>query len=136
MHEWALAEGVISTALSTAKERGMTEIIGITIKIGELQQIDMEIFEFALKEINQPQRPMIAKAKIDIEEEKAILKCRICGQEWDFSNVLNKLDEDKRESIHFVPEVAHVYITCPACKSPDFEFVKGRGVWLDCIEGY
>jgi hydrogenase nickel incorporation protein HypA/HybF len=136
VHEWALAEGVISTALSTAKEKGMTEIIRINIKIGELQQIDMEIFEFALKEINQPQRSMIAKAKIEIEEEEAVLKCRICGHEWAFSNVFNKLGEEERESIHFVPEVAHVYITCPACKSPDFEFVKGRGVWLDCIEGY
>lgn len=136
MHEWALAEGVISTALSIAKEKGMTEIIRINIKIGELQQIDMEIFEFALKEINQPQRPMVAKAKIEIKVEEAVLKCRICGQEWAFSNVLNKLGEEERESIHFVPEVAHVYITCPTCKSPDFEFVKGRGVWLDCIEGY
>ena len=135
MHEWALAEGAVSTAIRIAQEEGCREITKIKIKMGELQQIDKDIFEFSLKEIIQLQNPMVAQANIEIEEEKAMLKCRVCGQEWAFSDAVKDLNDSERESIHFVPEIAHVYITCPTCQSPDFEFVKGRGVWLDSIEG-
>jgi Zn finger protein HypA/HybF involved in hydrogenase expression len=40
------------------------------------------------------------------------------------------LDEAQSEAIHFIPELAHTYLRCPACASPDFEVVRGRGVWL------
>ena len=135
MHEWALAEAVISSVLKAAEEEGLGEITKIEIKIGELQQMDMGVFEFALREISQPQRPIMRKAKIELETEKAILKCRVCGHEWLFSEAIKGLSEEQAESIHFIPEVAHVYIRCPECESPDFEFMKGRGVWINSIEG-
>jgi len=136
VHEWALAEGVVSTTLRTVEEQGLTKVTAINIRMGELQQIDVELFGFALKEIIQPQKSVIADAEIKFIKEDAVLKCRSCKHEWSFSPVLEKLNEEERESIHFVPEIAHVYISCPVCKSPDFEFIKGRGVWLDSIEGY
>jgi hydrogenase nickel incorporation protein HypA/HybF len=135
MHEWALAEAVISTAIEVAEKERISELAKIKIKLGELQQIDAEIFEFALKEIIQPQRSLLKKVKIEIEIEKAILKCRVCGQEWAFEDSIKKLAEEESESIHFVPEIAHVYVRCPKCKSPDFEVLKGRGVWIESIEG-
>ncbi|MFW0859089.1 MAG: hydrogenase nickel incorporation protein HypA [Dehalococcoidia bacterium] len=133
MHEWALAEGVISTALQVAEREGLNEITAIKIKMGELQQIDLEIFELALSEIRQSQTSMVANARTELEREAAVLKCRVCGREWAFGDAL--LAEEERESIHFLPEIAHTYITCPECKSPDFQFVKGRGVWIDSIVG-
>ena len=135
MHEWALAEAVVSTALKVAEEEGLKEIAKVKVKLGELQQIDVEIFEYALKEISQPQRPIIKNAKIELEIEEAILRCRVCGHEWPFRQTMKKLSEEEAESIHFIPEVAHVYIRCPECESPDFECVKGRGVRVDSIEG-
>lgn len=135
MHEWALAEAVISTAIKVAEEEKLKEITEIKIKLGELQQIETEIFEFALKEVIQPQKQLLRKAKIEIETEKAILKCRVCGQEWNYGDAMKNLCEEESESIHFVPDIAHVYIRCPKCKSPDFEIVKGRGVWVESIEG-
>ena len=42
---------------------------------------------------------------------------------------------NEREAIHFVPESAHAFLRCPACKSPDFEISKGRGVWVERITG-
>ena len=135
MHEWSLAEAVISSALKVAKKEKLTEITQIKIKMGELQQIDIEVFRFALKEIIQPQSPILRKAKIELETEKAILKCRVCGHKWAFADAMKKLSGEESESIHFVPEVAHVYIRCPKCESPDFEVVKGRGVWIGSIEG-
>jgi len=46
-----------------------------------------------------------------------------------------ELNEDASEAIHFIPEIAHTYIKCPKCRSPDFEVLQGRGVWLESIKG-
>jgi hydrogenase nickel incorporation protein HypA/HybF len=135
MHEWALAEGVITTVLQMAQREGLNKITVIKVKIGELQQIDWDIFEMALREIGQSRTPVMANVRTELEEEDAILKCRACGQEWAFSDAMGRLGEDEREFIHFVPEIAHAYITCSECRSPDFQFVKGRGVWIDSIVG-
>jgi hydrogenase nickel incorporation protein HypA/HybF len=135
MHEWALAEAVISTLVETSKKEKVKEITEVKIKIGELQQIDEEIFKFALKEMTQSQYSLLRKTKIKIEKESAILKCRVCGNEWHFGSQSKKLTEEESESIHFIPEAAYIYIRCPRCKSPDFEIIKGRGVWIDSIKG-
>jgi len=130
MHEWALAEAVISTTLKIAEEKGLKEIIELKIKIGELQQIDQEIFEFALSQLRSP---LLKNAKFSLETVNAELKCRVCNHKWKFST--KNLNEDVSEFIHFVPEIAHTYLKCPKCGSPDFEILTGRGVWLDSIKG-
>lgn len=130
MHEWALAEGVISTALEVAEENNAKSITKIKIKLGDLQQIDREIFENALDEISKDSAA--EDSEIEIEMEGATLKCRVCGEEWDFDS--EDLTETESESIHFVPDLAHTYIRCPSCNSPDFEIKKGRGVWIDSVE--
>ena len=135
MHEWALAEAVVSTALKVAKKEKFSEITKIEVKMGELQQIDVEAFEFALKEIIQPQNPLLTNTEIEFDTEKAILKCRVCGHQWAFDDAMKKLGEQESESIHFIPEAAHVYLRCPKCESPDFEILKGRGVWIESVEG-
>jgi len=135
MHEWALAEAVISTVIKTARERGLGKITDININLGQLQQIESDIFEFALKEIIQSQKPLFKNVKIQLREEKAVLKCRACGHEWPFGDNIRELDHERSEAIHFVPEAAHAYIRCPKCESPDFEILKGRGVWIDSITG-
>ena len=130
MHEWALAEGVVQTADRIAEEQGLNEIVEVTIKIGELQQVEHEILEFALDHLRTP---TMKNAKFTLESVPGRLKCRICGEEWKFSP--HDMDEDASEAIHFVPEVAHVYISCPECGSPDFKVLEGRGVILASIRG-
>jgi hydrogenase nickel incorporation protein HypA/HybF len=130
MHEWALAEAVITAAQQIAEKENLREVKEVTIKVGELQQVEKNILRFALSQL----KPASFKnAKFHIEKAKTKLKCRVCGNIWLFSK--NKLDEDTAEAIHFVPEVAHAYIKCPKCGSPDFEIVEGRGVWLENIKG-
>lgn len=131
VHEWALAEGVISTAIEVAEDKGSGNIVSINIKMGELQQIDREIFEFALKQISED--TIAENSEKNIEIEDAILKCRSCGEEWNFSESKEELTDEESESIHFVPDLAHTYIRCPNCNSPDFEIEKGRGVWIDSV---
>jgi hydrogenase nickel incorporation protein HypA/HybF len=130
MHEWALAEAVVAAASEVAEKEHLKEVAEVRIKVGELQHIDSEIFRFALEQLKAAK---FKKAKFTVETAKAILQCRSCNNKWFFSE--EKLDSNMVEAIHFVPEIAHTYIKCPRCGSPDFEVVEGRGVWLDSIRG-
>jgi hydrogenase nickel incorporation protein HypA/HybF len=130
MHEWSLAEAVIAAASQIAEKEGIKEVKEVTVKVGELQQVELDILRFALSQL----KPANFKdAKFLITRAKTKLKCRVCGYAWLFKK--KELDESIAEAIHFVPEVAHTYIKCPKCGSPDFEMAKGRGVWLEKIKG-
>jgi hydrogenase nickel incorporation protein HypA/HybF len=130
MHEWALAEAVIKTAAEIAQKEGLRQVTEVTVKVGELQQVERQIFRFALSQV----KPADFKdAKFHIATAKTTLKCRVCGNTWVYDK--RKVDKETAEAIHFVPEVAHTYIKCPKCGSPDFEIVEGRGIWLESIKG-
>jgi hydrogenase nickel incorporation protein HypA/HybF len=130
MHEWALAEGIVKTADKFAEDQGIDEITEVKIMIGELQSIEHDIIEFALDQLRTHR---MKGAKFVIEAVPASFKCRKCSREWKLET--EKLDETTGEAIHFVPEMAHVYLKCPDCGSPDFEVTEGRGVWLASIKG-
>lgn len=130
MHEWALAEGVICTVNTIADEQGIRDVTEVTVKIGELQQIDHEVFRFAL---DQQRTPMMKKSKFTLETAPATVMCRACDEKWKLT--LQDLGKEVSEAIHFLPEIAHVYLKCPKCGSPDFEITEGRGVWLASITG-
>jgi hydrogenase nickel incorporation protein HypA/HybF len=130
MHEWALAEAVIKTATEIAQKEGLKQVNEVTVKIGELQQVERPIFRFALAQLKPAN---FKKAKFHLTTAKSTLKCRVCGTTWLFKKA--SLDKDTAEAIHFVPEVAHTFVKCPKCGSPDFEISEGRGVWLESIKG-
>ena len=135
MHEWALAESILTAALEAADKEKLKKITEIKINIGELQQIEQDIFEFSLNEIIRAQGGKLKGVKIKIETEKSNLKCKNCEHTWNFSDMKKKLNEDESEAIHFIPEVAFVHTRCPKCGSPDFEITTGRGVSITSIKG-
>jgi hydrogenase nickel incorporation protein HypA/HybF len=130
MHEWALAEAVISTVSQIAEKESLKEVAEVEIKVGELQQIELDILEFALSQLKTLK---LKNVKFHIKTVKAELKCRVCGHKWIFRK--EKIDEEIAEAIHFVPEIAHTYIKCPKCGSPDFAILNGRGLWLESVKG-
>jgi hydrogenase nickel incorporation protein HypA/HybF len=130
MQEWALAEAILATASEIAKKECLKEVTEVTIRIGELQDIEKRILRFALGEIKSD---LFRNAKFRFLKAKTEFKCRVCGTTWKFQK--DTLDKATVEAIHFVPEAAHTYVKCPKCGSPDFEIVSGRGVWLDNIKG-
>ena len=135
MHEWALADSIFTAALEVAEKEKLKKITEIKINIGELQQIEQDIFEFSLNEIIKTQGEKLKGVKIKIETEKSTLKCKNCENTWKFSDMKKKLKEDESEAIHFIPEVAFVHTRCPKCGSPDFEIKTGRGVSITSIKG-
>ena len=135
MHEWALAESVMAAALEAAQKEKLKTIDEIDIAVGELQQIEQDIFEFAIQEIIKTQTPELKQTKISITIEKSTLTCKNCGHSWRFDHIKKQLSKDESEAIHFIPEVAFVHTRCPHCKSPDFEITSGRGVSIRSITG-
>ena len=130
MHEWALAEAILTTATQIAEVEQLRKITQVTIRLGELQDADLNILKFALHEMKSD---LSKNTKFRFLRAKTELKCRACGNNWQFKK--GKLDTATAEAVHFVPEVAHVFINCPKCGSPDFEITSGRGIWLDNIQG-
>lgn len=130
MHEWALAEAILNAASETAEKERLKNVTKVKIRIGELQAIEPDVLEFALSQLKTGK---FMRAEFEFENERAKLKCRACGHSWVFRK--GSLGESVSEAIHFLPEIAHTYIKCPKCGSPDFEILEGRGVLLQRIEG-
>lgn len=130
MHEWALAESVIKTVLEFAKKEGIDRIVEVKIKIGEMQQLEHEVFKTALIQLKPDE---LEDTDFTIEVDRTRLRCRVCGHEWFFKKEV--FGEEVLEAIHFLPEVSHAYVKCPKCGSPDFEIVSGRGIWIESIRG-
>ena len=119
MHEWALAEAVIFAASEIAEKEGLREVTQVKIRVGELQQLELDILEFALSQLRNSK---FKNAKFEVQVADARLRCRVCGNRWTFNK--HKLNENTAEAIHFVPEIAHTYIKCTECGSPDFEILE------------
>jgi len=135
MHEWALAESILTAAVQAAEKEHLKTITTIVVGLGKLQQIEQDIFEFALEEIMKDQAGLLKQAKIKIKTEESSFVCNNCHHRWTFSDMKKKLNEDEGEAIHFIPEVALVHARCPNCSSPDFTIEKGRGVSILSIKG-
>jgi len=134
MHEWALAEAVVAAAAKTVERERIKEVSVLNVRLGELQRIDREIFEEALKEILRQEKPPLHSARARLEIEKAMFRCRACQREWKLESALRGKDREEAEAIHLLPEMIYVYVRCPGCSSPDFEILRGRGVWLESLE--
>lgn len=132
MHEWALAQSVIKAAVETAAAQKLKKLREAGVLFGELQAIDTEIFVFALEEL-RAQFPAAKNCRFKVIKEPAAFRCKACAREFPLKGL--KKTADEAEFIHFVPEMAHTFLKCPGCASPDFDIVKGRGVSLSYLKG-
>ncbi len=131
MHEWALAEAVIESVKKEMEQRPGAKIEAVTLAFGELQSVDVEVFRRGFSDFTSG--TALEGITLSIESEGTSFRCTVCGTGWRLSEV-NSLDEDERESIHFIPEASHVYIACPSCGSRDFSVESGRGVTIREIQ--
>ena len=97
MHEWALAEAVISTVERLYEENGRKKVLSVEVLIGELQHIEMEVFSLGLQNL-LAERPFAADV-FHFEIEKASFRCNACGNEWLLEQHAD-LGEDEQEAIH------------------------------------
>lgn len=133
MHEWALAEATLSAAAEEARRSGLAQVSEVTVRLGELQRVDPDVMRFALENLLPSAPEALQATRFEFESEPATFRCRNCATEW--TPAIDPLSEFEAEAIHFVPEMAHVYIGCPECGGPDFEVICGRGVTLTAMRG-
>lgn len=135
MHELALADSVVKAALRAADDAGMARIARIVVKVGELQQIEKDLFEFSLTNVLPAHDGRLADTEFEVAEELVRFACRSCGHEYGRDEAKMGGDGDGDEAIHFIPELSHAFARCPKCGSPDFDITQGRGITLERIEG-
>jgi hydrogenase nickel incorporation protein HypA/HybF len=131
MHEWALADAVLTSVLDALPGRDARRIHRVRLQIGELQAVDREIFLFGLGTLLEPYG--VPVERFVVETRPAELSCGACGNRWGLGQG-SGLSEEEREAIHFLPEAAHAFVRCPRCGSPDFSVEEGRGVSIAGIE--
>ncbi len=131
MHEWALAEAVVATVEKIRRENGGRPVLRISLRFGELQNVDPEAFRAGLAAAlgGLP----YGQESFRFLTEPAAFRCRACGLLWPLADSPG-IGPEQREAIHFLPESAHAYLRCPGCGSPDFELAAGRGVSIESVE--
>lgn len=134
MHEFALAEAIMRAVARTAADERLTAVTSVKVRVGQLQSIRKELFEFALKETRPTDEPRLAGTDFQVSIVSAAFACRACERRFTLDDVPER-DAEAAEAIHFVPELAHAFMRCPSCGSPDFEVVDGRGVDIAEIQG-
>ncbi len=135
MHEYALADAVVRAALRAATDGGLGSVTSVHVRVGELQQIKRDLFEFALAQCRPEDEPRLAETTFHVTVDPAQLTCRACAHVFSMGDVTGGSSADDLEAVHFVPELAHAFFACPGCGSPDFEVTAGRGVSIASIEG-
>lgn len=131
MHEWALSDSVVNSARKLLTENKYKTITKITVVLGQVQNIAPRAFTEIFDEIKK-QYPGMEHTELVLETEDALFKCNKCGAE--FPLFRDNLQHEVSESIHFVPETAAIFLSCPSCGSKDFAILKGRGLYIKEIE--
>ncbi len=143
MHEWSLAEAVIYSLLKFLDEEKLKSVEMVEISVGEILELEMDIFTNALYEIakNTP----LEGTKFEFKIEKALFKCNSCGYEWGFDVADSMLSDElgiveepagTRESpLHFLPDLAQTLLKCPKCGSRDFDLISGKDIKVSKVVG-
>ena len=137
MHEWSLAEGLIQSLIDYAKNENLLKIDEVDISIGELMNIDLDVFKEALKSIMSISG--LSDTNVNIVIEKVSFKCKRCNYAWNLSEVTHQLrerlgdvgimePEGKESPLHFFPELVSVFVNCPKCGSADFQVISGNTI--------
>ena len=134
MHEWALAEAVLEELAQYVNKPQSRRITRVVLSFGELQSVDLDVFTEGLTQLlgELGLKEKIGADVFTYEDEGASFECRACGHAFTFAD-LGISDEDVTESVHFLPETAHAFFSCPKCASPDFKMLTGRGVTIRSI---
>jgi len=144
MHEWSIAEGIIRTLVSYAKERGLRRLIEVEISVGELSMLDVGILEEALRMLSEEEK-MLRGAKFTIKTKPVLFRCNICGSKWTLRDMKSSLEKEAQEylledeeggldlPLHYMPDLVYAFARCPNCGSRDFEIEQGRELIVEKI---
>ncbi|MGC8932716.1 MAG: hydrogenase/urease maturation nickel metallochaperone HypA [Candidatus Methanodesulfokora sp.] len=133
LHEWSLADAAVRSLLSFGEEKGLKKFIEIEISMGEIMEIDKDVFKEAFLMLSKG--TILENANIIFSEEKALFKCNSCGRKWDMEEAEKIIEREVgveeeggeiESPLHFMPELACALMRCPDCGSRDISVESGR----------
>lgn len=111
MHEMALAQGILATALDAAASNDAVKIGRVKILVGEMTNAEPESLKFCFTALAAG--TIAEGAELDITIMPLIGRCsKCCGQ---FA-------------------VNGYYFVCPQCQSPSVEIISGRELRVEHLE--
>jgi hydrogenase nickel incorporation protein HypA/HybF len=115
MHELAVTEKILDIAVKHAQMNRVNKILSITLKIGEMSDIENEWIQHYFDYLSKD--TVAQGAVLKIEKTPIVLQCNQCRREIEISK--DKLGET----------------TCPDCSSrKNFSIVSGREYFIKEME--
>ena len=112
MHEMGLVQNIFDIVLKTAQQNGISKVLRINIRAGQLRAIVPQQLQFCF-EILSRESPIVEGAELVIETVPVKGKCKGCRHEFAV------------EEYRFV---------CPACEHEDIEVLQGMELLVSNIE--
>jgi hydrogenase nickel incorporation protein HypA/HybF len=78
MHEYSIVQALFDRVESEARARGATAVNRISVRIGELSGVDVELFTTAYETFRE--RTICQRAAIDVQVVPTRWACEICGE--------------------------------------------------------
>lgn len=114
MHEMALCTEVVKVVEETAKEAGALKVNNISMVIGEMRDIIIDLFDGFFHYLTKG--TIAEDASVIFTTVPATLVCHECGN-------------------HFPVDLhANDVVACPSCHSSDYELATGNEFYVESID--
>jgi len=120
MHEFAITQAILDTALHHAEQAQVTRVRALYLRLGELSGLAPDSIQFYFEIVSQGTRAQ--GAELHFERFPPRARCRVCGTTRDLAFSPN-------EWLRAFAKLG----TC-ACGKNDYELDGGTGCFLDEME--
>jgi hydrogenase nickel incorporation protein HypA/HybF len=104
VHEFSVTTQIVQSVLAEAEKRGAIKVTEVDLVVGQLTFLGLEQVRFAFEILTKD--TIMEGAKLVIEEQEGVVKCKNCGYEGGF-----KYEDDP---LYHVPLPT---LICPKCGS-------------------
>jgi hydrogenase nickel incorporation protein HypA/HybF len=120
VHEFSVTSQIVQSVLTEAEKRGAKKVTEVDLAVGKLTFLGLEQVRFAFEVLAKG--TIMEGAKLVIEEQEGVVKCKNCGYEGGF-----KYEDDQ---LYHVPLPT---LKCPKCGSM-VEITAGKECTIKSIK--
>lgn len=113
MHELALADRMVQTAVKIAHERRLTHVGVLHLRLGQRAGVTCEALRYACRIVSDG--TLLAETRLEIEEVPVVTRCPNCCTQV-------KLPDP-------------YLLICPICGSPTTEIIQGKELEIVSVSG-
>jgi hydrogenase nickel incorporation protein HypA/HybF len=86
VHEYSIVEALLARVDAEARARGATAVHRLTVRIGELSGVEIDLFATAFATFRD--RTICAHANLEVMAVPAVWKCPVCGRQIEHGSML------------------------------------------------